>query len=225
MMFPLIGFYLLNMYMLPFRESFQALYFLLNLFMVAFIVAAIGARYLFPAISWEGPALWLVRVSPYPVWRLVAIKFIVFSVPLLLLTVALVLFSSRIFDFPEEAVRTSLVLSLGTTAFLAGLAIGFGSLFPKFRYEYHLEIALGPGGLFYMLTSFVIAFLFVLLMAYPIFAEMGKGAWNYANWNFSKISLPAAEWRRGWLGICFLGMLGSLCAGVISLARREEFDR
>jgi ABC-2 type transport system permease protein len=225
MMIPLIGFYLLNMYMLPFRESFQALYFLLNLFMISFIMAAIGARYLFPSISWEGPALWLLRVSPYPVWRLVAIKFLVFSLPLLGLTVALVLFSSRIFDFPEPAVRTSLVLSLGTTLFLAGLAIGFGSLLPRFRYEHHLEISLGPGGLLYMLTALVISFLFLLLMSYPIFAEMGKDAWNWGNWNFSTISLPSASSQRGWLGICFLGMLVSLGAGVVSLARREEFDR
>jgi ABC-2 type transport system permease protein len=225
MMVPLIGFYLLNMYMLPFPEQFSALYYLLNLFMIAFIVSAIGARYLFPSISWEGPALWLIRVSPYPVWRLVAIKFVLFTLPLALLSSVLVIFSSRLFEFTPEVIRVSLVLTLATTGFLSALAVGFGALFPKFRYEHHLEISLGPGGLIYMLTAFAVCFLFMLFLGFPIFAEMGERAFRWEQWSFSDLEIPNMGQRWVWILFCGSGSLLSLTLGILSLSRRESFDR
>ena len=225
MMFPLIGFYLLNMHLLPFRDQFKALYYLLNLFMIAFIVAAIGARYLYPSVSWEGPALWLVRVSPYPVWRLVVIQFLLFSLPLLVLTVTLIVFSFYILGFPWPVLLTSLVLGLGTTVFLSALAVGFGALLPRFRYEHHLEISLGPGGLLYMLTSFAVSFVFMMVLAYPVFLGMGAKARYWGHWDFSDLVLPTLAARYGWLLFCLVGTGPSLLMGVVSLSRREEFDR
>ena len=222
---PLVGFYLLNMYMLPMRDQFQGLYYLLNLFMIAFIVAAIGARYLFPSVSWEGPALWIVRVSPYPVWRLVTIKFITFSLPLLLLTFLLTVFSFRILDLSAGLLIASLRMALATTLFLAALAIGFGALLPKFRYEHHLEISLGPGGLLYMFTALGVSFLFVLVLAYPIFEAMGQGAASWQTWSFSELVLPSPRTECAWIFACLLGAALSLWMGVVSLSRREEFDR
>ena len=225
MMIPLIGFYLLNMSLLPFRDQFRGLYYLVNLFMIAFLVAAIGARYLFPSISWEGPALWLVRVSPYRVWRLVVIKFLFLTVPLLMLTCALIVFSYWILEFDSSSLSVSLWMTLGTTVFLGALAIGFGAILPRFRYEHHLEISLGPGGLLYMLTAFVVSSIFAVLIGYPMFSAILSQSTDWGEWTFSNLIPPTERIRNVWLTVCLGGTFLALYLGIFSLSRREEFDR
>lgn len=225
MMIPLIGFYLLNMRMLPFRDQFREIYFLLNLFMIAFIQAAIGARYLFPSISWEGPSLWLVRVSPYPVWRLVLLKFLFLTAPLLVLTLALTVLSFWILEFEKETLPSSLIMSLVTTLFLSGLAVGSGAVLPRFRYEHHLEISLGPGGVLYMLTALAFSILYIGLIMRPALLAMGDRLWDWGNWSFSKLHPPSWNLCLGWTLFCIAGTVLALVAGTVCLGRREEFDR
>jgi ABC-2 type transport system permease protein len=225
MMIPLIGFYLLNMQMLPFRDQFREIYYLLNLFMIAFIQAAIGARYLFPSISWEGPALWLVRVSPYPVWRLVMLKFLFLTLPLLILTLALTVLSFWILDFGSDSLMTSLPMALVTSLLLSGLAVGFGAVIPRFRYEHHLEISLGPGGVLYMLTALAFCVLYLGLVMEPALTAMGERIWDWGNWSFSKLHPPSWTLCLGWTCFCLVGTGTSLLVGISFLARREEFDR
>ncbi len=225
MMIPLIGFYLLNMQMLPFRDQFREVYYLLNLFMIAFIQAAIGARYLFPSISWEGPALWLVRVSPYPVWRLVLLKFLFLTMPLMFLTLVLTLLSFWILDFERTTLASSLLMSLAATFFLSALAVGFGAVLPRFRYEHHLEISLGPGGVLYMLTALVFCVLYIGLITQPAMTAMGDRLWDWGNWSFSKVHPPSWRLGLGWSMFCLAGSCVALGVGTLGLARREEFDR
>jgi ABC-2 type transport system permease protein len=225
MMIPLIGFYLLNMHLMPFRDQFREIYYLLNLFMIAFIQAAIGARYLFPSISWEGPSLWLVRVSPYSVWRLVVVKFVFLSLPLLVLTCALTILSFWILEFPWELLTPSLVMALATTVLFSALAVGFGAVLPRFRYEHHLEISLGPGGILYMLTTLAFSFLYISLLARPAIEAMGSRIWDVASWDFSNLAPPSSSAFHGWLATCAVGAVAALVYGIYSLAQREEFDR
>ena len=225
MMIPLIGFYLLNMQLLPFRDQFREIYYLLNLFMIAFIQAAIGARYLFPSISWEGPALWLVRVSPYPVWRLVLLKFLFLTLPLLMLTLVLTVLSFWILDFDKATLPSSLLMALMTTLFLSGLAVGFGAVLPRFRYEHHLEISLGPGGVLYMLTALFFCIVYISLIMQPALSAMGERLWDWGNWSFSKLHPPSWQLCFGWSVFAMSGTGMALTLGTFCLARREEFDR
>jgi hypothetical protein len=155
----------------------------------------------------------------------VGIKFLVFTVPLLILSSLLTVLSFHILAFPPGVLANSLVLMLGTTLFLSGLAIGFGASLPRFRYEHHLEISLGPGGLLYMLTALTVSLQFVCVLAYPIFRAMGQNAWHWQNWNFSQLVMPRSTVQGAWLLLCILGTLLALTMGVVSLSRREEFDR
>ncbi len=225
MMIPLIGFYLLNMHLLPFRDQFREIYFLLNLFMIAFIQAAISARYLFPSISWEGPALWLLRVSPYPMWRLVVIKFVFLTVPLLILTGVLCYFSFSMLGFEQRHLRPSLILALSTTLLLTSMAMGFGAALPRFRYEHHLEIPLGPGGVLYMLSALSSSIVYVMLLALPMIRSLRGGLFEWGNWDFSKIHPPDHLTMIAWPVLCAAGTLTWLLFGIACLGRRQEFDR
>lgn len=225
MMVPLIGFYLLNMAMLPFRDQFFGVYYLLNLFMIAFIAAAVGARYLFPAISWEGPPLWLVRASPYPLWRMVAIKFCFLSAPLAVLTVALTVFSFRLLEFPLDLLPSALTMQLAMTLLLCAMAVGFGAAMPRFRFEHHLEISLGPGGVIYMLTAVAAALSYICLIAGPGFGRMGRSLSEWWNWSFSSVARPTTAFATAWTTVCVLASTAFLLWGSVCLEKREDFDR
>jgi hypothetical protein len=62
----------------------------LNLALAGFVLASIAARFVFPSVSLEGRALWLLRSSPLPMGELLWAKFWVGAVPLLVLALVLV---------------------------------------------------------------------------------------------------------------------------------------
>jgi ABC-2 type transport system permease protein len=223
-MVPLIGFYLLNMRLLPFRNQLTEIYYLLNLFMIAFIQAAISARYLFPSISWEGPALWILRVSPYSLWRLVLIKLVLLSLPLLVLTILLVAFSFWILEFQVETLVPSLLMALPTTLLLCGLGLGMGAIFPRFRYEHHLEISLGPGGILYMLIALTCSVVYVGILSKPALQAFGANPLDWGNWCFTKLYPPTWELCLAWNLACLLATSVVILMGINSLSKREEFD-
>ena len=41
-------------------------YAFVNLAMAAFVTSAVAVRFVFPAVSAEGPAFWIVRTAPVP---------------------------------------------------------------------------------------------------------------------------------------------------------------
>ena len=61
----------------------------LNLGLAGFVVAAIAARFVFPAMSLEGRMMWLLRSSPLDVRALFWSKYWVGALPLLLVAVSL----------------------------------------------------------------------------------------------------------------------------------------
>jgi hypothetical protein len=116
-------------------------------------------------------------------------------------------------------------MAFGTTILLGALAVGFGAILPRFRYEHHLEISLGPGGLLYMLAAFAVSFAFAAALGYPMFVEMSGQSTYWGQWTFSNLVPPTVQIRNLWLLVCALGAILSLTLGVLSLSRREEFDR
>ncbi|MBW3555237.1 MAG: hypothetical protein KY466_17145, partial [Gemmatimonadetes bacterium] len=87
----LVVVYVYNIRVLPLYSGVEVGFFLvnvisfLNLGLAGFVLAAISARFLFPAISLEGRTLWLLRSSPLVLRRLIWSKYWVNVVPLLVL--------------------------------------------------------------------------------------------------------------------------------------------
>ncbi|MBI2058955.1 MAG: hypothetical protein HYT87_04215 [Nitrospirae bacterium] len=171
----LIVAYLYNFHALP-RERFPISQFaletivsFLNLGLCGFVMAAMAARFVFPLISLEGRAFWLLRTAPVSARHLFAAKFFVGFVPLtalgLVLTVAsnVILGSSRFMH-----------LLSATTTFLSGIAIValalcFGTLYPRFHVENPARISTGFGGLMYMIASMLLLALVAALEAWPVY--------------------------------------------------------
>jgi ABC-2 type transport system permease protein len=141
----------------------------LNLVLAGFVLASIAARFLFPGVSLEGRTLWLLRSSPMEMRALLWAKFWVGTAPLLLLAVGIV----AVTDWLLQVTPFMFFVSVGTitlmTFALAGLAIGFGTLFPQFETENAAQIPTSFGGLLYMMTAVGVIGGVVILEARPVY--------------------------------------------------------
>ena len=90
----LIVIYLYNFSVLPLGNSplrtihLQNLFSFLNMGLAAFVLTAIAARFVYPAVSCEGDAFWIVRAAPISLRTFLWVKFAVYYLPLLFLAIA-----------------------------------------------------------------------------------------------------------------------------------------
>ncbi|HSL72489.1 MAG TPA: hypothetical protein VK864_19730 [Longimicrobiales bacterium] len=174
----LVVIYVYNIKVLPLFTGEQVSFFLvnvvsfLNLGLAGFVLAAIAARFLFPAISLEGRALWLLKSSPFDLRSLLWSKFWVGVTPLLVLAVALTAGTNMILRVGSFMMVLSLVTVVLMTFAIAALALGFGARFPRFETENAADISTGFGGLLFMMTA--VAYLVAIIMAeaWPVYSVL-----------------------------------------------------
>lgn len=168
--------YVYNVKVLPLYTGERVGFFLinvvafLNLGLAGFVLAAISARFLFPAVSLEGRTLWLLRSSPLDFRSLVWCKYWVGVVPLLVLAFTITLGTNIVLRVGDFMMVLSLVTITVMTFAIASLALGFGALFPRFETENAAEISTGFGGLLFMMTATAYLAAVVVLEAWPVYA-------------------------------------------------------
>jgi ABC-2 type transport system permease protein len=140
----------------------------LNQGLAGFVLAAIAARFVFPAVSLEGKQMWLLRSSPLDLKALLWSKYWTGTVPLLVLAV-LITFSTNVL---LQASPIMMAVSLGTivllTFALSAMALGFGAYFPRFDTENAAQIPTGFGGMVYMMSAIVLLSVVMVLEATPM---------------------------------------------------------
>jgi ABC-2 type transport system permease protein len=150
----------------------------LNLVLAGFVLASISARFIFPGVSLEGRTLWLLRSSPMQVRDLLWAKFWVGTAPLLILALIIV----GVTDYLLQVTQFLFVVSIASitlmTFALAGLAIGFGTMFPQFETENAAQIPTSFGGLLYMMASVGVIGGVVILEARPVYGYLSAMAFN-----------------------------------------------
>src|SRR5690606_36268260 len=100
----LVVVYVYNIKVLPLYTGERVSFFLinvisfLNLGLAGFVVAAIAARFVFPAISLEGRMMWLLRSAPLDIRSLFWSKYWVGTVPLLVVALPLIVVTNIILE-------------------------------------------------------------------------------------------------------------------------------
>ena len=146
----------------------------LNLVLAGFVLASIAARFIFPGVSLEGRTLWLLRSSPMSMRELLWSKFWVGTLPLLLLALGIIGVTDYLLQVtPFMMIVSVLTITLLTLA-IAGLAIGFGTLFPQFETENAAQIPTSFGGLVFMMTSVALIGAVVILEARPVYSYLAS---------------------------------------------------
>lgn len=177
----LVAVYVYNITVLPLYTGERVSFFLinvvsfLNLGLAGFVVAAIAARFVFPAMSLEGRMMWLLRSSPLDVRRLFWAKYWVGTLPLLLVALPLILVTNLVLDVsPFMLVLTTLTM-VGVTFALTALALGFGALYPSFETDNVAEIPTSFGGLLFMMAAVLYLAGVVVLEAWPVYRYLSAG--------------------------------------------------
>lgn len=171
----LVAVYVYNITVLPLYTGERVSFFLvnvvsfLNLGLAGFVVAAIAARFVFPAMSLEGRMMWLLRSSPLDVRTLFWSKYWVGTVPLLLVALPLIVVTNLVLDVSPFMLVLTTVTMVGITFALTALALGFGALYPNFETENAAEIPTSFGGLLFMMAAVTYLAGVVVLEAWPVY--------------------------------------------------------
>ncbi len=219
----LVVLYVYNFRVLPLANTYVPTIWLtnlvafLNLGLAGFVVSAVAARFVFPAVSLEGNAFWLIRSSPLGLKGYVWSKFWISFFPLLLLGETLIILTNLLLDtHPIVAwlgVGTIFVMVLGIT----GLAIGTGAVYPNFKWENVAKIPASFGGVIFMVLAITFVAVVVAIQYRPVYGIMltilrGR-------------SLVSAQFAEAGLSAVFVLILSLFCFIVpmeIGLRRLQE---
>ena len=174
----LVVIYLFNIRALPLFTGERVPFFLvtvvsfLNLGLAGFVLSAIAARFVFPAISLEGRQMWLLRSSPLDLRALLWSKYWVGTVPLLVLALIITVFTNVIL----QATPFMMAVGAGTivllTLAISAMALGFGALYPQFETENAAQIPTSFGGLVFMMTTVALLAVVIVIEAVPVYGYL-----------------------------------------------------
>jgi ABC-2 type transport system permease protein len=179
----LVVVYVFNIKFLPLRGEGMTLFLVnvvpfLNLALAGFVLASIAARFLFPGVSLEGRTLWLLRSSPMSMRDLLWSKFWVGTLPLLVLALGIVGVTNYLLQVGEFVMWVSTFSIVFMTLAIAGLAIGFGTVYPQFETENAAQIPTSFGGLLFMMAAVAVIGGVVVLEARPVYSYLSAHAFG-----------------------------------------------
>ena len=136
----------------------RGLLFLINICLGAFVSTAICTRFIFPSVSIEGRAFWILRAAPIDLAALLRLKFQSWIVPVALISAAVFTLGAYAIGANLAVVILSFYLSICMAFGIVGLALGLGALFADFTIESPSQLAAGLGSLTFMLSSTILIF-------------------------------------------------------------------
>ena len=151
--------------------------------LVCFIAAGLGARFAFPQLGLEGPAVWIVDGSPMSPGALMTAKWIgalpvVAVVPTLIAVLGGMVLQLSPFLWSLTTLACGVV-----SAAIAAYGVGRGAHKPLFDATSLSELAVAPGALSTMLTAVVLAFVA------SVGAMMAGAAMSAARWADAPVAL------------------------------------
>jgi ABC-2 type transport system permease protein len=148
----------------------------LNLGLAGFVLSAVAARFIFPAISLEGRQMWLLRSSPLDPQAMLWSKYWMGTVPLLVLAIGITALTNSLLRVSPFMMWVSLATIVLYTMAVSALALTFGVFYPQFGTENAAQIPTSFGGIVYMMTSLCLLAVVIMIEALPVTAELR--AWH-----------------------------------------------
>ena len=219
----LVVVYLFNIMALPLHRGEQVGFFyvtlvsFLNLGLAGFVLAAIAARFIFPAVSLEGRHMWLLRSSPLDLKTLLWSKYWVGTVPLLVLALLLTGLTNVLLQVRPFMMIMGMLTIGGLTFAIAALALGFGALYPQFETENAAQIPTSFGGLVYMMAT--------IALLGAVLRTLWTAVYAYVRAVYEGQPVVVDAWMISWFAVAAV-----LCAGAtalplwVGLRRMERFE-
>jgi ABC-2 type transport system permease protein len=179
-----IGIYLINLAWVDIRVDamvpfWRTMVFIFNFGFNGYILAALTARFVFPLVSMEGKAIWIVRTAPFSINRLFREKFWMSFIIFFTLAEIVALASNYY-------LQQSLVVSLISTGFLLmmsisliSLSLGFGAVYAQFSESNPMKISSGTGGIITIVISLFYVAIMVAALVGIIYLKDFSGMGQY----------------------------------------------
>jgi ABC-2 type transport system permease protein len=199
----LIMVYLYNFSVLPKLDAPEIAMFLrnaiafLNIGLAGFVLASLGVRFLFPALSAEGRAFWILKGSPVRLRRVLWVKFLFYLFPMMVLGLFLVIMTNRLLEMGLFISIISTVTIALLTLGITSLSVGMGVVYADFKQADPNRAFTGIGGLLTMIYAALAVSSVVLLEALPVYRIMMMGYFHHR--------LGTGDYFM--IGICFTAAL------------------
>lgn len=175
LMAALIAIYIYNFSVLPLDNTpiktiyLQNIFSFLNIGLAASVLAAISARFVFPAVSMEGEAFWIIQAAPIQTRTFLWIKFFLYYIPLIILAEVLVVSSNLLLKVSPFMMILSVLTIFCLVPAVVGLGIGMGAVYANFKSENPANVITSFGGLLFMILSFALIAMVIILEAGPVY--------------------------------------------------------
>ncbi|MCX6991875.1 MAG: hypothetical protein NT011_01905 [Kiritimatiellaeota bacterium] len=187
----------------------------LNMFSLSAVMCSFCSRFIYPQLSLEGQAFWLIGLAPTTMGRVLKIKFLASLVGMLTIGVVLMAVSAAMLDVGWRIWVTALGLAVAISLGLCGLATGLGAVFLDLKQRNPMAIISGFGGTLNLVLSLAYMAAVILpfgaLYHYHTLGRIGAGALNAG-------TAAASVWL---IVITLAATLLPLMAGRRSLMRRD----
>lgn len=171
----LVLIYIFNFKALPLEKApiktvyLQNLLSFLNVGLASFVLIAIAGRFVYPAISNENEAFWIVRTSPISLGRFLWVKFFIYLLPLLILTEILIVATNIFLNVTPFMMLLSTVTIFFMVPGVVSIGIGLGAAYPNFKSENPAQSVTSFGGLLFMILCAAFIGGIILLEAGPVY--------------------------------------------------------
>lgn len=220
LLFSLVVVYVYNFSVLPAAGGplvtfyFRNVVSFLNLALAAFVMAAVAVRFVYPSISLEGQAFWILKSAPIDLGRVWWAKFWVALVPLLGFGQVLVIVTNSYLGVTAMMHWIAGLTMAGLAFGVVALGMWVGATYPRFRVENAAKISAGVGGILYMTSCMLFIAAVVLLEAWPVYA-----IFSY------RLSGAVMPWYV-WLSVAAsFAAAALLCVVVFVVSWRKGIDR
>jgi ABC-2 type transport system permease protein len=163
----LYNFRVLDLERIPYMTAVvKNLYAFVNLAMAGFVMATVAVRFVFPAVSSEGAAFWIIRTAPVSLRDFLWSKFWTGLVPVLVLTEVLTIAGNEFLGV-DPFVKVIAAVAIVFMCFaLVGLAIGLGARYPRFNAD-PTQVAGSYGGVAFMIQAVLFVIVMIALLGWP----------------------------------------------------------
>jgi ABC-2 type transport system permease protein len=164
----LYNFRVLDLQRVPYMSGFiKNVYAFVNLGLASFVLATVAARFVFPAVSAEGAAFWIIRTSPISLRDFLWSKFWTGLVPVLVLTEGLTVAANELLGVDPVLKAVSACAIVFLSFALVGLATGLGARYPRFTADNPSQVAGSYGGIVYMILAVLLIIVTIVLLGWP----------------------------------------------------------
>jgi ABC-2 type transport system permease protein len=164
----LYNFRVLDLDKIPYMSGMiKNVYAFVNLAMAGLVMSTVCARFVFPAVSAEGAAFWIIRTAPISLRAFLWSKFWTGLVPVFVLTEGLTIAANYFLGIDPLLRVVSAVAVFFMALALVGLATGLGARYPRFNAENPSQVAGSYGGVAFMILAVLFMILLIALVGWP----------------------------------------------------------